>query len=309
MTAVRPVARYGKDVEQAFKPFTLPRKIQPSAIDNGPGYHAAMSGITADPTMIHLTNDSEFVSGGWHRGTALKGITMQNGELLSDGTSSLGSPFLEYLKKFDAKDLEEMLDDFHNGLDVERDINPQYLETVFPTDPTKLKERLHRKPHLRNSKTVDAFAKFAAEQITAWLRSGAIEHLGTVEECMLAGTVPLVIGTLTVEPTKPRLCCNCSELNKNTRKRDVILEGLHDVQEHISNEAKQTTYACIADEKGAYLHTNLRPRSRLLLGFALFGRLFQYTHPPFGWTNSCQLHCRNGMVYSGYHRHCGGYVT
>ena len=144
MTAMSPVSRYGKAVEQAFKPFTVSRKIQPSAIDYGPGYHAAMSGTIADPTMIQLTNDSEFVSGGWHRGTALRGITMQNGKLLSDGTSSLGSPFLEYLEKFDAKNLEEMLDDFHNGLDVERDIDTQYLEIVCPTDPAKLKKRLHR---------------------------------------------------------------------------------------------------------------------------------------------------------------------
>ena len=79
-----------------------------------------------------------------------------------------------------------------------------------------------------------------------------------------------------------RLCYDCMDMNDNTIKRTVNLEGLEYIRTQVSNVEGLTTFATTCDEASGYLHHSINAESQPFWGFALFGHLFVFTHIAFG---------------------------
>lgn len=303
---------FGEDVDRAFQPYATPRDLVAGVEQGqGPSYAQVVAGAPCDPTQLRMRGKTEFVSGGFNRSTAFNGITIEHNEVVMLGKSSLGVEFETYLREYDPVTLREIVADVNHGVDVTRvtDLNPEFVERVRPTDSDELSTVQHRLPRSNNSASVAEFALFAGGQVTEMLRSGGVALVGPIAEVQRLGLTPYVIGSLTIEPMKPRLCYSCTTLNKHTTKRHVKLEGLDTIRREIVNHVEEATYGTVADEQSGYLNSLLSPESQKFFGFLLFGYVFVYRHPPFGWANSCQLHQRNGIIFTGFHRYLGNTIT
>ena len=309
-SSIRSAGEYGASVAAVFDPHVDVRSARPVTMTHplNTTIGTVLGGQHCDPDQFVFQSKDEFVSGGFNRGTAFKGIDIVRGEVQMTGQSSLGPSFETYLSKYDADELHEIVSDYRHGIDVtrEKDMKPEYLAMVQPTDAVLMAEVVRRMPKVRNSVTVSQHAEFVASKITEMVANGAITHLGTVAEVSEKGLMPLEFGSLTVEPEKPRLCYNCRALNGGTNVRSVALEGLADIRREIEATPEGVTYGCVADEQSGYLHQLLSVESRKFFGVMVFGHVFVYNHPPFGWANSCQLHQQKGLIYTGYFRFMGG---
>ena len=311
-TSTMSAKEFGEDVDHAFQPYTTPRTLVVGVEQGcGPSYAQVVAGAPCNPTQLLVRGKSEFVSGGFNRNTAFVGITLEHNEVVMRGESSLGAEFETYLREYDPNTLREIVADVNEGVDVTRstDLYPDFVAEVRPTDSDQLSAVQHRLPRSRNSDSVAEFALFVGGQVTEMLRSGGVALVGPIAEVQRLGLTPYVIGSLTVEETKPRLCYSCTKLNKHTAKRSVKLEGADAIRREILSHSGHPTYGTVADEQSGYLNSLLSPESQKFFGFLLFGYVFVYRHPPFGWTNSCQLHQRNGIIFTGFHRYLGNTIT
>ena len=309
----RSAQSYGDDVYHAFKPYISKRLVtsnmslpQPVTVEE------LLNGRDYDPAQIKLCNKSNFVSGGFSRGTALRGMTVVGDEVKMTGQSSLGPGFEEFLRSYNQNDLTEIVNDFNHGVDITRssDMQLDFLLKTRPEDPAKLEALRCRVPKVRNSETVDTHALFVAKKVTEMIANGGIRHIGTVDETAERGNMPLCIGSFTVEPNKPRLCTNCKTLNKGTQKRlGPPLQGIPDIRRYVTMHKDENIHGGVVDEMSAYLNTKLAPESEEFFGMIIFDHVFVYTHPPFGYTNSCQLHQRNGGMYNAYFCSLGFYAS
>lgn len=203
-TAFGDVTEFGNDVVAKFHPFAPKSRVMPSCIDMGPGFWSSMDGKNASADDVLLTHKGCFVSGGWQRGSALRGLDIEDGKVTSTGESSLGEPFVNHLKLYDPENLEEILHDFHGGIDTVRDYRPEWVEIMRPHDPVARDARSRRLPSVKNSKSLLKNLLFVTEKVSAMVAMDAVRCVGTVAECMRNGTVPWCIGKLTLEETKPR---------------------------------------------------------------------------------------------------------
>ena len=90
----RSAQSYGDDVYHAFKPYISKRLVTPNmSLPQPVTVEELLNGRDYDPAQIKLCNKSNFVSGGFSRGTALRGMTVVGDEVKMTGQSSLGPGF------------------------------------------------------------------------------------------------------------------------------------------------------------------------------------------------------------------------
>jgi hypothetical protein len=232
-TTTTAAIEFGIDVDKAFNPYVTLRPITEGVVNlDGPTLAEALAGASCDPRKLLIKSKADFVSGGLNRSTAFNGITVVDGEVVTTGQSSLGEAFERYLRRYDKDALIEIVNDVNHGVDVTRttDLDPAFVARVRPESEEARHKVLRRKIRQRNSESVQTHARFVAAKVTEMIASGAVSHHGTIAEARVKGTMPYVCGSLTVEPLKPRLCYNCTSLNKSTVKRNVRLEGLDNIR-------------------------------------------------------------------------------
>jgi len=260
--------------------------------------------VEADASMFEIADNDAFVAGGYQRGA-----------IWAD-TSQL--PDLDvYLASLDPDDLAEVMHDQAHGVDVVRELDAEFVESVRATDPAARKLRRHRKIDVRNAPKLVSrgctreedgqkcrcFICFMLYTILTMLASGAARCVGTIADVEAGGDVPWVLASLTIEPNKPRFCYNSRALNEATRERPTSLEGLDVTRGYVSGES---TLGAVLDEKSGYYHHLLSKDSEGFMGFVFMNWVYVYRTLPFGWKLGAFIHQRAGMVCTGYYRFLGG---
>ncbi|KAI8496663.1 hypothetical protein Bbelb_253180 [Branchiostoma belcheri] len=141
------------------------------------------------------------------------------------------------------------------------------------------------------------FAKFISDTLLERLKTKAISLWGKVGE----SEPPYLVMPLTVEPTKPRLCCDQRFLNLFVKDCPFTLDKLVDVTRYVEPNSFQTK----CDDKSGYDHVSIRPSSRTLLGFQWAGYWFVCNTLPFGFKSSAFVYNTLGLAATGYIRSLG----
>ena len=129
------------------------------------------------------------------------------------------------------------------------------------------------------------------------LSTGAISVWGKVGEV----DPPHLVMSLTVEPTKPRLCNDNRFLNLWMDDRPFSLDRLDQLPLYVSKDVYQT----VCDDKSDYDHILLAPSSRAYFGFQWDGWYFISNTIPFGWKLSAYVYHSTGLLVSHYFRSIG----
>ena len=285
------------------------RPIVEPGSSSGPTLHDLYTqpSVAADETQFHITDNEQFCAGGVQRGRIWRDY-------------SLLPRFSEYLGTLPPDELEEVLADQRDGIDIWRDLDPEYVERVRPSDAERLRVRQSREVTCRNSALylkrkctrLDRTTKcechicFLIHTIISYLVQGTVQCLGLTKVVRSEGRLPYELANLTLEETKPRACYDCRELNDATRDRATTLEGLHATRAYVVG---RETLGCCLDEKAGYSNHLMTELSSMLLGFCLFGYCFVYRTLPFGWKLGAFIHQRTGMILTGYARFMGSRVT
>jgi hypothetical protein len=90
--------------------------------------------------------------------------------------------------------------------------------------------------------------------------------------------MPADLGKKTVEPTKPRACYYPKDLNAATRDRPVTMEGHHEIRANCIGYPDGM--GCLLDETSGYRHNFVSEASTGVLGYLLFGYVFEYLTVP-----------------------------
>ncbi|XP_078608653.1 uncharacterized protein LOC144880392 [Branchiostoma floridae x Branchiostoma japonicum] len=148
-----------------------------------------------------------------------------------------------------------------------------------------------------NGKACKDHVEFITKELRARLAKGAIRLWGKVGEC----EPPHLIMPITVEPSKPRLCCDQRFLNCWIKDTPFTLETLRDVPRMVP----QGSFLTSVDDKSGYDHLLVTEDSQTLLGFQWGGYIFVCCSIPFGFRTSAFLYQTTGMVATSYVRSLG----
>ena len=112
---------------------------------------------------------------------------------------------------------------------------------------------------------------------------------------------PHLVLSITIEPSKPRLCHDERFLNLWIRDLPFKLDHLVDLPRYVLPGNFQTTF----DDKSGYQHVRLHPSSETYFGLEWNNFLFVFRTLPFGWKASAYI-CHNlGLVVSHAARSLG----
>lgn len=148
-----------------------------------------------------------------------------------------------------------------------------------------------------NNRSCFPFSSFVTKTILERVTNGSISVLGRVGEV----SSPHLVMTLTIEPTKPRLCHDERFLNLWIVDLPFSLDKVTDLPRYVGHKHFQTVF----DDKSGYDHVLLTPRSSTFFGFEWEGWYFCYTTIPFGWKASAYLYHTIGMAATSYIRSFG----
>ena len=126
-----------------------------------------------------------------------------------------------------------------------------------------------------NHASCKAFSDFLSKEILKRLMVGALR----VWERVGDDSLPYLVLTLTLEPTKPRLCLDARYLNLWMTSMPFSLDRLADVPQYVY----RGSYITKCDDKSAYGHVSPSPSSQTYVGFQWNGFWFVCTTLPFGW--------------------------
>ena len=111
-----------------------------------------------------------------------------------------------------------------------------------------------------------------------------------------------LVMSLTVEPSKPRLCNDNRFLNLWTDVRPFSLDHLHQkLPLYVVKDAYQT----VCDDTSGYDHILLAPSRRTYFGFEWNGWFFTSNTIPFSWKLSAFVYHSTGLLVSHYFRAIG----
>jgi len=293
---------------QSFLPTAVAREPGAPNVDLGPGYQRAMDGTSAHPNLIKVPPKTEFVAGGWNRGTALAHLRRgEEDQIVCEG-GVLGEAFNDYLSSFPPDELGRLYKGYTEGVDAWSHLDAEAQDSLRPVDADQLSARRHRVPtrsEVWNSPTVTEHLEAACGKMTADLESGACKMLGLVEDVARQGLMPLHLNPLTMETTKKRLCVNHRKLNAMSEWPKSQLDGLQTIEDQVRG---RPAYGAVSDETSGYHHHLLSEDSQELFGVVFLGYVFVYRALTFGWGPSCYYHQARGLVTVGYHRLHGGLV-
>jgi hypothetical protein len=170
----------------------------PSAVDKGCGLGPVLEGSVGSPKDILFTAEERFVAGGANRGLAWANWRVRAGVPESSGPGVLGERFDDYVRTLPVEDVVEYITIYHAGIGVEL-VREGFLQRTTRLSETDRKIRQHRRPKVRNSPVCTEFVPFLKQKLLAYVRTGAIECLGTVPEAMEKGVMPDYLGKLTME--------------------------------------------------------------------------------------------------------------
>ena len=264
--------------------------------------------LTADPSMITLTPGSQFVSGGCNRAEVWR----------EGGDSRMLPGMAEYLSTLDPVFLEQVQGDMSNGIDCLRYLFPDFIEEKRPSDPAAASARRHRElgvHHNSRKMTMRPCTRVSCPDVPCvcfvchtmaatvkMLRTGAAGCLGLLADVQARGEMPDVISPMTIEPKKPRVCCNCFEVNENTFDCPMKLEGLDATRTYVLGEE---TLMAVVDEHSGYHNHRISASSYGFFGWVFLGYVFQFQVLCFGWKPGAEIHQTRGMILTGYLRSKG----
>jgi hypothetical protein len=133
-----------------------------------------------------------------------------------------------------------------------------------------------------NHRSAEEYAEFTTTAIQAGVALGAMAAWG-------GAAPPTVINGIRVvddNPAKLRFCINPMYVNAHIRHMPLTYEGLRDVQEYVSPEDFMST---LDDTKG-YWHIPLHPSMWQFTAFQWQGRVYCFTHLPFGISSACWIY-------------------
>ena len=102
--------------------------------------------------------------------------------------------------------------------------------------------------------------------------------------------------SLTIEPSKPRLCNDERFLNLWIKDLPFHLETLKDIHRLVQKKRLMVTF----DDKSGYDHVKISESSYTYFGIQFGGYFMTYPTLPFGWKGSAcirQLACVSTSIY------------
>ena len=132
------------------------------------------------------------------------------------------------------------------------------------------------------------FCDFIDSTVLDWVSQDVIKVHGVVGVC----SPPHLVLSLTVEPTKPRLCHDERFLNLWTRDLPFKLDNLPDLPRYVLPGHFQTTF----DDKNGYQYIKIHADSREFFSFSWRGYYFSFCTLRFGWKASAFLYHNFGLV-------------
>jgi hypothetical protein len=123
-----------------------PAEPKPSCTRAGDSSLSEIGSEGCSIANFHLAADADFVAGGWHRGAALAHLRVVAGVVEFGPGGKLGPTFDAYLREYDPVVLVEIVNDYHRGIDVYRDLSAEFIAQVLPSDPVDLERVRHSAP-------------------------------------------------------------------------------------------------------------------------------------------------------------------
>lgn len=149
----------------------------------------------------------------------------------------------------------------------------------------------------RSNMSCKSLANFVRKTLLNRLTTGAISLLGKVVDVK----APHIVLSLTVEPSKPRLCHDARYLNLWMRDKPFTLDSLNDLPRYVAKDSYQT----VLDAKSGYDHILLTDECRTFLGIKWGGWYFTYNSLPFGWKISPYVYHTRGLLATKFFRSIG----
>ena len=226
---------------------------------------------------------------------------MRNWVLDEDGMphraaeSPLGAPFDAHFETLPAGLQAELIED-KSGTHAERWVSESHRVAMGKGSPVLTGDSGKVAEH------IDA----AIEKVTEGLRSGEHRCLGTIEDWHAEhGCCPMT-GGLSIVPEKPRLVTDPLEVNKNTAKQAVDLEGLNEVRENVRWAGDGEAPCQVGhDQKSGCNNLLVSEEARFLFMFAFLGHIFAEMTLPCGWLNAAHCQQRGAILAMGFMRHLG----
>ncbi len=148
-----------------------------------------------------------------------------------------------------------------------------------------------------NARNCSQHEDFVSRTLEEWLKAGAIRVIGKVGEV----EPPRLVMSLTVEPTKPRLCHDERFLNLWVRDLPFTLDTLADVPRLVG----KGTFMTSVDHKAGYQHVSITPESQKFFGICWQGYYLVYCTLPFGFKASCFIYHTLTSLVASYARELG----
>ena len=284
----------------AFLPLLVPvRQAKEACEEPRVSFWDAITGrAPASPEDVVLSSERDFVVGGQHTGAR---NPLRHWVLDADGMprraaeSPLGAPFDAYFATLPAGLQAELIAD-KSGMHAERWVSESHRVAVGKGSPVLT----------GNSGKVAEHVDAAIEKVTEGLHSGQHRCLGTIEDWHAKhGCYPMT-GGLSIEPEKPRLVTDPLEVNKNTTKQAVDLEGLNEVRENVRWAGDgEAPWQVGHDQKSGYNNLLLSEEAQALFLFAFLGYIFSEVTLPYGWLNAAYCQQRGAILAMRFMRCLG----
>ena len=255
-----------------FQPVDVPvREAPPTGVqvrDGAPSWGGVVDeGVAASGADILLDDKGLFRAGGFQRGSALRHLSVE-GEVGAyrvaigdDGV--LGARFDAFLKTHPQQVLAEIVLDFQNGMDVEREMTAEFKQKVAAREAVRAAGRAQsaggkastRVPLPKHNKKIGGFVTFLATTVMAYLASGAVECVGLFDDVVGTGVEPFCYGSCTVGVGKPRACYYPKDLNEGTNDCSIVLGGLNVVRDYCMASVASDGVAVgkLLDEQSGYV--------------------------------------------------------
>ena len=304
------------DTVAGFRPDLEVARVPPTSTlrDLGPGWEEVVAnGGGGRMCDVELQPDADFVAGGWGRGAAMRHLSIgESGEVEIGEGGVLGKLFDEHVREYDSVKMRELVEDYRGGYQLQREMKPEFLAKQEKLAAVRAEQRDATGRHEpiasgKHNPVCDQFVGFISEQICEYVRSGAVECLGRYEDVVGTELEPWLYHSLTVEPTKPRLCAYFKELNIGLKNPQTLLEGLSFVRENCVRTAVGggRNVGKNLDEKSGYHHHPMSADCCKYMGFQFGGFVFKWKVLTFGLRLGTHIHQSHGMLAMSFARRLG----